>query len=223
MGALLKLLFAVLLLGLFITGVFYFVASVLSSIAFNPASRAWQELLNKLRARIRIRLANPLVPFDSETLTNLSLNPKVLKKAGWRDGVFEGVFTTIYQEPVLVFAGQKSGKTAAIVAHTAQHEFIFRQKAKETEIWQNGQPYAVFVGGTLLAAGKQSKMLAKLERDSDLRQWPVLLGNSEAATLTNGAKAVSPIPRAVNLLRHLSPEEEQVLLLLAVLTMNDKR
>lgn len=217
MSALIRLLFAALLAGLFITGIFYFVASVLSRIAFNPESRAWKELLNKLRARVRQKNATPLHRIDSEALTQLSLKPKILKKAGWRDSTFEGVFSTIYQEPVLVFAGQRSGSTAAIVAQSSDKEFIFRQKGKETEVWQDGQPYAVFVNGALLSAGKQSKMLAKLELDSELRQWPVLLGLSEGATLTNAERAISPIPRAVTLLRNLSPEEEQALLVLWVI------
>jgi hypothetical protein len=218
MSALIRLLFAALLAGLFITGIFYFVASVLSRIAFNPDSRAWKELLNKLRARVRQKNSTPLHSIDSEALTQLLLKPKILKKAGWRDSTFEGVFSTIYQEPVLVFAGQRSGgNTAAIVAQTSEKEFVFRQKGKETEIWQDGQPYAVFVNGALLSSGKQAKMLAKLEPDSELRQWPVLLGHSEGATLTNAERAISPIPRAVTLLRNLSPEEEQALLVLWVI------
>lgn len=221
MAALLRLLFAALLVGLFITGIFFFIASVLSNIAFNPASRAWKELLGKLRGRLTKRpltkgMPETLTACDAETLAHLSLKPKILKKAGWRDPIFGGFFSTIYQEPVMVFAGQKSGKTSVVVAKTMDKEFVFRQKGKETEIWLNDQPYAVLVDGVLLSSGKQSRMLAKQETDPELRQWPVLLGQSEAATITNGARAVSPIPRAVTMLRNLTPEEEQVILVLAV-------
>ncbi len=217
MGALLKLLSAVLLVGLFIVGFFYFLASVLGSIAFNPDSRAWKEMIAKLRNRVNARVSDALMPLDSEHLTQLSLHPKIIKKASWGDPVFEGSFSTIYKDTVMVFAGQKSGKTAVLVAKTSDKEFILRQKAKETEIWENGQPYAVYVDGTLLSAGKQARMLARLTPDSELRQWPVLIGQSEAATLTNAERVISPIPRAVTLLRNLSPEEEQAMLVLAVM------
>ncbi len=221
MAALLRLLIAALMAGLFITGIFYFVASVLGNIAFGPESRAWKELLAKLRERLKKRratgLPDPLTPCNTETLSQLSLKPKILKKAGWRDPVFEGVFSTIYQEPVVIFAGQKSGKTGVVLAQTSDKEFVFRQKGKETEIWQDGQPYAVYVDGALLSAGKQSRLLAKLEQDAELKQWPVLLGKGEAAMLTNADRAVSPIPRALSLLRSLEPEEEQALLVLAVM------
>lgn len=216
MSALFRLLFAALFAGLFITGVFYFIANVLGSLAFNPESRAWKELLAKLRGRLRRPTMPRPADRDGDTLAQLSLKPKILKKAGWRDPVFEGVFSTIYQEPVMVFAGQKSGKTAAIVAQTSDKEFIFRQKGKETEIWQDGQPYAVFVNGALISSGKQGRLLAQLDADSDHKQWPVLIGQSEAAALTNEARAVSPIPRALTLLRKLQPEEEKALLVLVV-------
>lgn len=217
MGALIRLLFAVFTAGLFITGLFYFIASVLGSIVFNPESRAWQALLAKLRDRVRGRMDVVLAPCDTENLSQLSLKPKILKKAGWRDSTFEGIFYTIYKEPLVVFAGQRSGKTAAIVARSSEHEFVFREKGKETEIWQDGQPFAVLVNGALLSAGKQGKLLAKFETDADLRQWPVLIGRDEAATLTNAERAVSPIPRALTLLRNMPPEEEKVLLLLSVM------
>lgn len=216
MSALLRLLSAVLLVGFFITGVFYVAASFLSGLAFNPESRAWKDLLNKLRDRIKKRMVDPLPACDAETLAHLSLKPILLKKASWSDNTFEGAFSTIYKEPVLLFAGQKSGNTAVILARTSDREFIFRQKGKETEIWRDGQPYAVWINNTLLSSGKQGKLLAKLETDPELRQWPVLIGQSEAATLANAERAISPIPRALMLLRNLNPEEEQVLLVMAV-------
>lgn len=224
MSALLRLLFAVLVAGFFISGIFFFLASLLNNLAFNPESRAWKEMIGKLRARLNPKIPNRksklpevLTPFDSETLAHLSLKPTILKKAGWRDTTIEGVISTIYQEPVLVFAGQKNGKNGAFVAKTSDKEYIFTQKGKETNVWLDGKPYAVFVDGTLLSTGKQSKMLAKIEPDPELRQWPVLIGSAEGATLTNAERAVSPIPRAVTLLRNLNPEEEQALLVLSAI------
>lgn len=224
MSALLRLLAAVLMAGLFISGFFYFVASLLGSLAFNPASKAWKELVAKLRARLeppkpprKSKLPEVLTPFNTEALTHLSLKPAFTKKTGWFDHTFEGVFNTIYREPIMVFAGQKSGKNTVVVAKTTDHEFIFQQKAKETHIWMDGVPVAVWIDGNLLTAGKQGKLLAKMTLDSELRQWPVIIGQSEGATLTNGELAISPIPRAVTLLRNLSKVEEETLLVLAVL------
>jgi hypothetical protein len=217
MGALLRLLFA----ALFIIALFFVAASALGSIAFNPESKAWRELLAKLRARIRPKTEG-LAVLDAETLSHFSLKPKIFKKATWRDSVTEGSFGTIYQEQMLVFAGQKLGKTAAWALQGAQHEYVFRKKAKETEIWRDGLPYAVFLGNNLLEAGKNGRLLAQLGHDPELRQWPVLMGSSEAATMTNEERAVSPIPRAFTLLRPLTPEEAETLVLLCVLNSLEK-
>lgn len=215
--ALFRLLFAVFLVGVFITGFVYFIASIIGGIVFNPESRAWKEMLAKLRARLKSAPPLHAPPQDADALSQLSLKPKITKKAGWRQPIFEGVYSTIYQEPVLVFAGQKSGKTAVLVARSSEREYVFRQKGKETEIWRDGQPYAVFVNNNLLAAGKQSRLLAQLEPDAELRQWPVLIGEGEAATLANAERAISPIPRALTLLRPVQPEEAEVLLVLTVM------
>ena len=224
MSALLRLLTAVLMTGLFISGFFFFLAKLVGGLAFNPASKAWKEMVAKLRARLappkpplKSKLPQILTPFDTEALTHLSLKPVFTKKTGWFDNTFEGVFNTIYREPIMVFAGQKSGNNTVVVAKTTDHEFIFQQKAKETHIWLDGSLVAVWIDGNLLTAGKQGKLLAKITIDKELRQWPVLIGQSEGATLTNGELAISPIPRAVTLLRNLSKAEEETMLVLAAL------
>lgn len=217
MGALLRLLFMAVFLGLIVTGSFFVVANLIGGIAFNPESRAWKELLNKLRERLKKRGTQPIVPWQGENLTQLSLTPKILKKGGWSDPVFEGLISTIYQEPLAVFAGQKSGRMAVFVAQMADKSLVFRQKEKETEIWVNNLPFAVLSNGHLIAAGKQSRLLAQFESDPDLKQWPLLLGKGEAALLTNLGKTVSPVPRALSVLRALSPEEEEIVLILAML------
>ena len=217
MSALLRLLYMVVFLGLLITGTFFVAANFLGGIAFNPESRAWKELLNKLRERLKKRAQQPLMPWRGENLVQLSLYPKILKKAGWSDQVFEGVAGTIYQEPLAYFVGQKSGKMAVILAQTEDMSLVFRQKEKETEIWVNNQPFAVLSNGALLAAGKQSRLLAQIDADPDLKQWPVILGQKEAVLLTNAARVISPVPRALNLMRELSPEEETTVLIIGLL------
>lgn len=205
--------------GLFITGVFYFIAKMLGRIVFDPASQAWKKTLEKLHTRIRSQAAGALVPWDEEMLALLSLNRSKVKKPGFWDSTSEGVFTSIYQEPILAYAGQISGKTAVYVANTSNKEFIFRQKEKETEIWVNNQPFAVYINGTLLAAGRSSQILARLEPDLLEAQWPVLLNDKAAAAITNPLRSASagPNPRALTLLRKVSPEEENTLLALTLL------
>ena len=217
MRFLFALLMFMMLVGSIIVSIFYLVAKALSQINFNPESQAWKKTVEGLRTRLRAQAAGALVPWDEEMLSLLSLNRSNVKKPGFFNSTAEGVFTSIYQEPVLAYAEQKSGKTGVIVARTSDREFIYRMKSKETEIWLEGQPFGVLVDGTLLAAGKTSQVLAQIEKKPGERQFPVTLGDSIAATIANPALADSPNPRALTLLRELSKGEEGVLLALTVL------
>lgn len=218
-----RFLFSFLLLiavaGSIIVGIFYLVARAISQINFNPESQAWKKTMEALRARLRAQAAGALVPWDGEMLSLLSLNRSNVKKPGFFNSASEGVFTTIFQEPVLAYVRQQSGQTGVILARTSNREFTFRLKGKETEIWINGQPFGVYVDGSLLAAGRGSRLLARVESGRDKSQFPVLIGNSTAAAIANPEKADSPNPRALTLLRALSEEEENALLALTILTV----
>lgn len=213
------LLMLVLISGSLIVGAFYLIAKLLGRINFNPESQAWKKTLEGLRDKVKTQAAGALVPWDKEMLSLLSLNRSNVKKPGFFNSTAEGVFTTIFQEPVLAYAEQKSGGTGVIVARTSDREFIFRQKGKETEIWLNGQPFGVLVEGSLLAAGKSSRLLARIEKKAGEVQFPVLLGDAVVASIANPALADSPNPRALTLLRELSSEEESALLALTVLVV----
>lgn len=218
-----RFLFAILLLillsGSLIVGIFYLIAKMIGRINFNPESQAWKKTVEGLRARLKAQAAGALVPWDKEMLSLLSLNRSNVKKPGIFNNTAEGVFTSIFQEPVLAYAMQKSGNTGVIVARTSDKEFIFRLKGKETEIWLNGQPFSVLVDGSMLAAGKTSRLLSRIEQKKEEAQFPVLLGNSIAASIANPAMVDSPNPRAMTLLREVSNEEESVLLALTVLAV----
>jgi hypothetical protein len=201
---------------IFVVSTFYYLAAALGRIAFDPASRAWRELANRLRERLKSVAAGALVPWDGEMLSLLSLNRTSVKKSNWWDSHSEGVFTTIYQEPVLAYTGQQRGATAAYAARTSDKEFIFRKKEKETEVWLNGQPLGVFIKGALYAPGRSTQKLAECKADPAEAQWPVVMGDRTVAALANPAQADGPIPRALSLLRALSAEEEEIVLALVL-------
>ena len=218
----LGLLFMLFMVVTFVVGVVFTIARSVFSLALNTDTKAWRNLLDRLRARLKRPALTQLVPWDGEMAALLSLNRTDVKKPGWFDGISEGVFTTIYHEPVLAYAGQLSGKNAVLLARTSDREFIFRTKGKETEIWVNQQPFGVLVDGALLAAGRGSRLLARLEAVPAESQFPVLLAdNKTAATISNPAKTSMPNPRALSLLRPLSTEEENTVLALAILKMAD--
>ena len=202
----------------FITGVVYLAARAFGQISWNPESKAFKRLLESLRARLKKQSTN-LVPWDHEMPGLLSLNRINEKKRGWFDPVSSGQLTTIYQEPVLSYVTQNAGKVRLTLARTSDREFILRQKGGETEIWLNGQPFGLFANGALLAPGKSARILARLDDRGDETQSPLLLGNSPAVTLSNPERKSGPNPRALTLLRELTPEEENTALAMALVKM----
>lgn len=205
----------------FVTGVVYLIAKTFGQLAWDPKSKAFKRMLASMRSRL-LPLSSELVPWDSEMLGLLSLNQAREKKPGWFNPVSMGQFTTIYQEPVLAFARQQSGKIGIALWRTSDREFIFRQKGAETEIWLDNQPFGLYVDGTLLAPGKGSKLLARLENKPDEAQAPLLLGTGTALTLSNPGRASGPNPRALTLLRQLSAEEENIALAVVLLQLTQR-
>ena len=210
------LLLLVLMVGGFIIGILYLIARLLGQINFNPESQAWKKMVEVLRTRLQSQAAGALVPWDQEMLSLLSLNREKLKKSTFFNNFSEGMLTTIFQEPVLAFAEQKSGRNAVLIARTSDREFIFRMKGRETEIWLNSQPFGVLVDGSLLAAGRGGRLLGRVDVNAQEVQYPVTLDNKVAASIANPSKADSPNPRALTLLRELTAEEETVLLALTI-------
>jgi hypothetical protein len=219
MRFLLSLLFMVITAGVFISGAVYLLSKTFLSVVSNPESKAWKRTVERLRARLK-RKYPELIPWDKEMLSLLSHN-RELKKPGWFDNVYEGVYLSIFHEPVLAFVQMRSGQDSVMVARTSDREFVFRQKKGETEIWINGQPFAVLVNGNLLAAGKGSRVIAQVDAQSGEPQFPVVLGNQTAASISNpeGALERSPNPRVLTLLRETNAEEDNALLALAILQM----
>ncbi len=218
MRTLFSLLTVVITTAFFITGVIYAIAKAFGQISWNPESKAFKRLLEALRMRLK-PIAADLVPWDHEMLSLLSLNRANEKKPGWFNPVSSGQITTIYQEPVVAYVTQQMGKSSITMARTSDREFIFRKKGKETEIWLNNVPFGLFVDGALLAPGKGSKLLARLEDKPGETHSSLILSNAKAVALSNAGRAGGPNPRAMTLLHELDPEAENVALAMALLRL----
>ena len=218
MRILFSLLILVFTVALLITGVVYLLARVLTPILSATDSKAWKGLLKSLGEHLNKRYNN-LVPWDKDMLALLSLNLQEEKKTGWMNGTASGVFSTIYHEPVLAYAQQGTGNNKVTLARTSNREYVFRHKAKETEIWLNQQPLGLYIDGNLISAGREGKLIGRLERNKDDAAFPVLFGESTTATLSNPQLIHSPNPRALTLYRAVDTEEENILLALAILNM----
>ena len=215
-----RILFSLLMMfiipAIMVVGVFYLIAKALMGITFNPDSNVWKRMVELLRTQLKAQ-SGTLVPWDGEMLSLLSLNRTDLRKPGFFRSVSSGVFTTVYQEPILSYISQQSGKDRVIIAHTSDRELILRQKIKETEIWVDGKPFALFIDGVLLAAGTTGRLLARFEAAPEEALWPVVLEDKTGAAINNPARSDGPNPRAFTLLRTLNNSEENIILALMLL------
>ncbi len=218
MRALFSLLTVLLTTGFFVVGIVYLIARTFGQIAWNPDSKAFKRMLDALRGRLQTLKAE-LVPWDDEMLGLLSLNRVNERKPRWFNPFSSGQITTIYQEPVVAYVTQQTGKVSVTVARTSNREFVFRKKDKETEIWLNGTPFGLFAGGALLAPGKSAKLLARLEHKPDEVHSSLILGNAKAVVLSNSEHAGGPNPRAMTLMQELDPESENIALAMALLRL----
>jgi hypothetical protein len=212
-----SLLMMVLIAGLAVTSIIYAIARLIGQLVLNPGSAAWNRAVQQLRATTA-EARGRLVPWDTEMLNLLSLNRQDVQKPGWFGGHHRGTFTTIYHEPVLTYAWLKQGRERLLLAATSRHEFIYRMKPTEVEIYANGQPLGTLAQNNLLAP-KSSKLLAQVEYGPNESSYPVTIGRASAITIANPRRATSPNPRALTVLRELSEGEETVALALAVLQM----
>jgi hypothetical protein len=162
-----------------------------------------------------------LVPWDGEMLSLLSLNrTKVSESPAFGAAVQGGIFTTIYQEPVVALRRHLPPVKQPLLPRAPATRSLFSgRRKKKRKSGSTTQPFAVYASGALLAAGRGSRLLASLEYDAAEAQWPLMIGDKAAAAINNPARAESlgPNPRSVTLLRKLSQEEEDAVLALAIM------
>jgi hypothetical protein len=218
MRILVGLMLVVLVAALAITGVVYVLARLFLPLGSGTDSQAWKKLLKKLNDHLDKHYGN-LVPWDEDMLGLLSLNQQEERKPGFFNTIRSGVYSSIYHEPVLAYAMLTSGQHAVTLARTADRAFIFRKKAKETEIWINKEPFGLYIDGSLISAGRGGRMIGRLERRPEESAFPVVLGDAASATLSNPSVVRSPNPRAVTMLKDMSPDEQNALLAMAILNM----
>lgn len=215
-------LFVVFISVAFVAAVLYYIVRAFAAMGakVSPGTKAWDTSVTGLRQQLAAR-AEQLTPWEDDTLHLLSVNKLEEKKASLLSTAQTGVIGSIYQEPVVAYAIKGQGKNTLAVARTSDREYVYRRKDKETEIWMNGQPLGVLVDGSLLSPGRSSKLLAQVQENQQESAFPVVLNNQTAGTIANPDKVrgTTPNPRALSLLRNVSPDEENVVLALALLQM----
>lgn len=191
---------------------------------FKPGRNKIQKDLQHIKSDLQPWVID-LVPWSREEMEQLSFNQvKRVNKKGIVN-FSKGVFTTIYHEPVLVWAYKKylgPKENALIYARTSSHELIYRIKNEEVEVVVDDQLIGKIDAHGRLFNQKGTKQIAQISRRSQELLLPIMVGEKELGSLTNPSQTTKTNPRAFQLLSEMDQEEEGVFLSLAVLEMIQK-
>ncbi|MEN0047321.1 MAG: hypothetical protein AAF806_09710 [Bacteroidota bacterium] len=213
---------------------FLLVGLTLAGVALNMLRTIFKNLSpndNKIQADIkdmRTEIApyvEDLVPLESEELELMSLNQlnQSLKKG--MTTTAKGVFTSIYQEPLVAYSYKKyiGNNNALLYARTATKEIVYRFTKKGVKVAINQKYYGTIKQGKLYGENNKQLLAQVNTRPMDL-MLPVMVGNKEVGMLNSPKQAAkSPQPRAFQFVNNsITEEEETAFLTLAVLELVEK-
>jgi len=216
-------LFLFLLIGLILAGV---ALNMLRTIFKNlsPNNNKIQADIKQMRVEITPYVAD-LVPLESEELELMSLNQlnQSLKKG--MTTTAKGVFTSIYQEPLVAYSYKKyiGGNNALLYARTATKEIVYRFTKKGVKVAINQSYYGTINQGKLYGENNKQLLAQVNTRPTDLL-LPITVGEKEVAMLNSSEQtSKSPQPRAFQFVNNsITEEEETAFLTLAVLELVQK-
>ncbi len=191
--------------------------------SFRPSGQSIENDFIALRKDLDAAIST-LIPWGDEELRLLSFKQQKTKKSQLITTVRSGVFTTIYDEPVLAYSLKKyaSSKTNIIVtAHTSDTEFQFHIFPEETQIRIDKQAVGILKANGMLYPLKGSSPLARIAPTSasDLSA-PIYVSERLVASMTLEGRSRKINPRVFEeASSQLSSSEEKILLAIAIPTL----
>lgn len=188
---------------------------------YKPGRTKIQGDLKQIKAELRPWIAD-LVPWSAEEMEQLSLNQinRTTKKGVVKTS--KGIFTTIYHEPVVVWAyrkyvGQK--ENGLLYARTSNKEFVYRLKNGGIEMVIGDQLVGILNEQGILFNHKGDKQIAQINRQNEGLLLPVKVKEKLVGGLANPARKQQSNARAFQNLSKMEKEEEELFLSLSILEM----
>ena len=135
----------------------------------------------------------------------------------------KGVFTTIYNEPIVAYNFKKyiaREVDAVLYARTATHEFAYRIKGGEVKVVIDNELVGTLKDNGILYGGQHNRMIARINREQELELMPIIVNEKEVGNLVKALptpKAKSVDARAFEFVRDdLNQEERKIFLSLAI-------
>ncbi len=182
---------------------------------FSGKSRLKKELA---QARKELEpLTSNLVDWEGEELELMSLIQDKRKAKSAFSSTVEGIISSIYHEHMVAYIWKKIpsiSDLSIIVAESAKHNFEFIIKNDLCSFYVNNQYLGDLKNDNKLHLTRKT-ILADI-KITNAEWWPIRIQNEFVGSLINIEKARRVNPRAFQLQRNISPEQEMIILSLAV-------
>ena len=186
---------------------------------FQPGSNKITGDLNKMKAEVD-KWVPDLVPFREEEFELLSLNQINRVKQKGLSRTAKGIFTTIYHEPVFLYAYKRylgKAHNAILYARTADREFLFRIRPKHMELRIDNQLVGKIKEGGLLYSARTDRLLGRINTSPGEELQHIVVGDRDLATLQGPQARTNDLSRAFEIVQEdLSKDEELVLQALTI-------
>jgi hypothetical protein len=204
-----------------------FLVMLFVGLSFLPPGKTklWQEL-ERMKAALSKRHPE-LTPIGRHELEIISNGQQKHKIRRWLSTSAEGVYTTIFNEPVAAysykqFPGKKN--SSILFVKTAEHEYAYLNRKNETRLYIDQQEVGYISQQGVLTGKRTGKVLAQLAPPKG-QLLPVKVGEREIGSINQkaatGVKGLSE--RAFEfLLPDISEKEEQLFLAISLREMIGK-
>ena len=200
----------------------YFIFKLLATV--KPSKKKIQEDLKKMKEELTPLTAD-LVPIGKEELELFSqkqVNQAQKKRVNTN---YKGVYTTIYNEPVVAYIFKQygnKGKDALLYARSANHEFAYRISKGEIKIVIDNKLVGTLKNNRTLYSVPKNTMIARYS-ESKNELLPIFIKDKEVGNVVKGLPAAGKgaiDQRAFEFLKEdLDEEEKQLFLSLAILEL----
>ncbi|MBR9919437.1 MAG: hypothetical protein GYB31_01265 [Bacteroidetes bacterium] len=190
---------------------------------FQPGKQKIKRDYEAMSEEIR-DMEKDLVPLKSEELELLSTNQTDTSRKKRLAVKAKGVFTSIYQEPMIAWASRNylgGDKNALVLVKTARHEFLLRVRKKQTDISVDSKTGLILHADGRLTNPRGKKVLGYI-RSLEGNTRSIYVDRREVASIQVIPETSSPQPRVFNFIaENMSANEKMLLLAMLVTYLTD--
>ena len=171
-----------------------------------------------LRNETRL-LRDKLVPFNSEEIELLSLKQSNFTKKKGFVRLTKGIFDSIYYENVIAYCIKEySNKQKLILICSSVDEFLYIVKNDKTHVYLNNVEKGILTNDGKFY-NQKNKLLGLIDNDDQLQSHSVWIQGKNVGYINNPRFVSKSIPRAYNLLKPMSKEEQNIFLCLTLINL----